>query len=82
MAAVCVTSDNLVRRRGQCGLNVSHHHALYRSILVNVEMTDIRNMLQVNILQHAAELRALVDGITNSRIVPVSVEIGAAGAIG
>jgi hypothetical protein len=65
-AAVCVASDSLARRRGQCSLDVPHHHALHHPILVNVEMTDIRHTLQVNILQHAAELRALVDGITHS----------------
>jgi hypothetical protein len=42
--AVYVTSGSLVRRRGQCGLDVSHHHALHRSILVNIEMTDMRHM--------------------------------------
>ena len=61
---MCVTRDNLVRRRGQCGLNVSHHHALHRSILVNVEMVDTAHMLKVNILQHASELAALGDGVT------------------
>ena len=64
--AVCVTSDCVVRGSGQCRLDVSDHHALHRSILFDVEMPNTGHMLQVNILQHATELRALVDAITKS----------------
>ena len=41
-------------------------------------MTDIRHTLQVKILQRAAELRALVDGITHSMsdvVVYVAVDM-------
>ena len=64
--AVYVTSDSVVRGIAQCRLDVSDHHSLHCSIFFDIEMVDTGHMLQVNILQHAAELRALVDGITHS----------------
>jgi len=62
--AVRVTSGSVVRGIGQRRLDVSDHHSLHRSFFFDIEMVDAGHMLQVNILQHAAELTALVDGVT------------------
>jgi hypothetical protein len=62
--AVYVTSDSVVRGIAQCRLDVSDHHSLHCSIFFDIEMVDTGHMLQVNILQHAAELVALADGVT------------------
>jgi len=84
--AMQVTSAPGLRRGGRRGgEDVFNHHALQHIVLINIEMADVRHMLQINVLQHATEALTPVDRIAKSIgdvVIDVPIDVSRRGHAG